>query len=70
MSPRAARDEPARGLLIKEVFSEASEAEPEQRDAIVDTRCGAAGELRLQAQWLAEAYLATRRGYNLQGRAH
>ena len=45
MSPRAARDEAARWLLIKEVFSEASEAEPEQRDAIVDTRCGSDKEL-------------------------
>ena len=126
MSPKAARDEQTRWLRVKEVFSEASEAEPEERDLIVDTRCGtdkemadevrsllrlaeedglshvpqyphgaaspsrsrrcgfhclwlsatsrgqpkAAGALRHHAKWLTEAYLATQRGENLQGRDH
>ena len=45
MTPRATRDEQTRWLRVKEVFSEASEAEPEERDSIVDTRCGADKEM-------------------------
>ena len=45
MSPKAAREEQTRWLRVKEIFSEASEAKPEERDLIVDTRCGADKEM-------------------------
>ena len=45
MSPKAAREEQTRWLRVKEIFSEASEAKPEERDLIVDTRCGTDKEM-------------------------
>ncbi len=52
MTPQANKAEQARWLRVKDVFSEASEAEPEKRDAIVDSRCGADAELAIEVRSL------------------
>jgi len=52
MSPRIGSGEQARWLRMKDVFSQAAEAVPEQRDEIIDTLCGADAELAAEVRSL------------------